>query len=480
MLKKITNWTFGSIFRTIGRFLAYILIGLLISTLLLKKDYVKAIELSENDMINRFTQDCSYYIDSGSSIGCGWASTFRTASIDTSNTSGGGVVHFSSPQWTVPRYALPQTNGYNYSLLPYQVQFQVKIDYSSLWSFNEIYINSSAETGASYGAANSYDTGISFNFFPVFSDGESPTGAGGGLCTTNYSNNDSSSKYYTITCTVPSSAYTISDLRMTYNYNRTSTQAYPLSTTVGISTNFNFLFTGILEARQYLEGLKDNQAIIDIQTNQNETISIMQNAYNGEVNGTGENGTITDEDAMSGSCGIICKLKHLIKMFSIDNLKYLIIPTEEQMNNLFEQMQDKITSKLGILGLPITVYTRLMQIAMQYDENQQNWCIQWEGIQVPNFEEHYIIQQGQWCYSDILQNEKINNFRTICMSLIGGLILLSFIQYLFNCLHRILDVPIQDNYEYFTTEDVYGIDTNTGEVQSHQIKTRTTTRRVKD
>lgn len=206
----------------------------------------------------------------------------------------------------------------------------------------------------------------------------------------------------------------------------------------------------------------------------------MENAYNGEVNGTGENGTITDEDAMSRSCGIICKLKHLIKMFSIDNLKYLIIPTEEQMNDLFEQMQDKITSKLGILGLPVTVYTRLMQIAMQYNENQQNWCIQWEGIQVPNFEDHYIIQQGQWCYSDILQNEKINNFRTICMSLIGGLILLSFIQYLFNCLHRILDVPIQDNYEYFTTEDVYGIDTNTGEVQSHQIKTRTTTRRVKD
>lgn len=288
MIKKVSSWVLGSFFRQFGRFLFFLVLGGLVFLLIQHNDInfkwtdllgietIKAVELSENDMINRFTQDCSYYIDSGSSIGCGWASTFRTASIDTSNTSGGGVVHFSSPQWTVPRYALPQTNGYNYSLLPYQVQFQVKIDYSSLWSFNEIYINSSAETGASYGAANSYDTGISFNFFPVFSDGESPTGAGGGLCTTNYSNNDSSSKYYTITCTVPSSAYTISDLRMTYNYNRTSTQAYPLSTTVGISTNFNFLFTGILEARQYLEGLKDNQAIIDIQTNQNETISILQ------------------------------------------------------------------------------------------------------------------------------------------------------------------------------------------------------------
>ena len=206
------------------------------------------------------------------------------------------------------------------------------------------------------------------------------------------------------------------------------------------------------------------------QQQHNETMQVIT----GEVNGTGQNGTITDEDAQSTSCGIICKLKHLIKMLSIDNIKYLVIPTEEQMNDLFEQMQTKVTSKLGILGLPVTVYTRLMQIAMQYDDNQQNWCLTWDNIQVPNFEDYNIIQGGQWCFSDILQNQKINTFRTVCITIIGGLILLSFIQYLLNCLHRILDVPIQDNYEYFTVEDVTTMDPVTGEVRGRQHKVRRT------
>lgn len=42
MKNKIINWTFGSVFRTIGRVVAYILIGLLISTFVFKNDYVKA------------------------------------------------------------------------------------------------------------------------------------------------------------------------------------------------------------------------------------------------------------------------------------------------------------------------------------------------------------------------------------------------------------------------------------------------------
>ena len=46
MIRKITNWTFGSIFRTIGRIIAYILIGLLISFIITKNDYIKAETIS--------------------------------------------------------------------------------------------------------------------------------------------------------------------------------------------------------------------------------------------------------------------------------------------------------------------------------------------------------------------------------------------------------------------------------------------------
>lgn len=40
--KKIFNWTFGSVFRTIGRIVAYIIIGYLMSLFIFNKEYVKA------------------------------------------------------------------------------------------------------------------------------------------------------------------------------------------------------------------------------------------------------------------------------------------------------------------------------------------------------------------------------------------------------------------------------------------------------
>lgn len=452
MLKKISNWTFGSIFRTIGRFLAYILIGILISTFLLKKDYVKADSYYKAwDTVWYDNENLTQQWSSGTTF---VYKTFQATQYYNSNLS-------LYKNYSSNKINMDDIKG-GHITIPFVLEIPLLNKQTghvettcTQWYENPNGTFTCTQTTATNTLYNDYYIPIQLelNVFARYTSGYID------VCEIDYSKNY-------ISCPV------INSTGLKFDGITYAIKVYA----DGQTSNYRF---GLgLKINGWSVDGKNIQDAIENQTNQ--TISIMENAYNGEVNGTGENGTITDEDAMSRSCGIICKLKHLIKMFSIDNLKYLIIPTEEQMNDLFEQMQDKITSKLGILGLPVTVYTRLMQIAMQYNENQQNWCIQWEGIQVPNFEDHYIIQQGQWCYSDILQNEKINNFRTICMSLIGGLILLSFIQYLFNCLHRILDVPIQDNYEYFTTEDVYGIDTNTGEVQSHQIKTRTTTRRVKD
>lgn len=182
----------------------------------------------------------------------------------------------------------------------------------------------------------------------------------------------------------------------------------------------------------------------------------------------------------SNACGILCKLKNLLGIFKLDNLKYLIIPTEAQMQELLNDMQDKINSKLGLLGLPITIYTRLMNLAMT--ETEQNWCLEWEGIEVPNFEEYNIIESGTFCFSDILQNEKINTFRNTCIVIVGSLILLSFVSYLYNAFRRVLDVPDRDEYVYLTTNENenYLIDDNTGEAIQHWHNTRrSVTRRQK-
>lgn len=45
MKNKIINWTFGSIFRRIGSFIAYFIIGLIIALFFVKKDYVKGAEI---------------------------------------------------------------------------------------------------------------------------------------------------------------------------------------------------------------------------------------------------------------------------------------------------------------------------------------------------------------------------------------------------------------------------------------------------
>lgn len=167
-------------------------------------------------------------------------------------------------------------------------------------------------------------------------------------------------------------------------------------------------------------------------------------------------------------------LSNIFNFLNPSNLIYLIVPTENQMQSLLNEMQESINNKLGILGLPITIYTRFMNLANT--ETQQNWCINWDSIKVPNFEENEIIASGSWCFNSILENEKINNFRVFSINIIGGLILLAFIQYLNNTYHKVIDSPDRDEYEYITTEDLYDVDRNTGELTNHRWLRKSTRR----
>lgn len=275
---KILNWIGGGFFRTLGRFIAFIVLGAIFSILISKSNIkftdllgietVHAESISDQDFLNSFLNDCSYYIDGGTSVSnttCGWNNNFRTATIDTNNISGQGTIHFKSTNFNTTRQLLvPGTT--NTWLNPSKVQFQVRVDYQ-LFPLDEIYIENNPDPGASYYAANIFDNGISFNFFPVYSSIESETGGGGGLCEVNHGNNDGRYKYYTITCNIPSKAYGISDLRMSYYYTRTTTQSYQTTLDVGISTNVNWLFTGILQAQMYASENNQTQSIIQAQEN---------------------------------------------------------------------------------------------------------------------------------------------------------------------------------------------------------------------
>lgn len=171
---------------------------------------------------------------------------------------------------------------------------------------------------------------------------------------------------------------------------------------------------------------------------------------------------------------IVGGIGNILNFLNPSNLIYIVVPTEKQMQSLLNEMQDSINSKLGILGLPLTIYTRFMNLANT--STQENWCITWDSIKVPNFENSEIIPSGQWCFNTILENQTINNFRNVSIGIIGGLILLSFVQYLNNVYHRVIDSPDRDEYLYITTEDIYDINDDTGEVSNHKLVQKKTRR----
>ena len=66
MINKITNWTFGSLFRTIGRIIAYAIIGLLI--FLFSNGKIKALQIGNRnfpDFPSNYTNFAIWYNDSG-------------------------------------------------------------------------------------------------------------------------------------------------------------------------------------------------------------------------------------------------------------------------------------------------------------------------------------------------------------------------------------------------------------------------------
>ena len=169
--------------------------------------------------------------------------------------------------------------------------------------------------------------------------------------------------------------------------------------------------------------------------------------------------------------GLPAKIWNIFK----EGLKELFIPTEAQMQDLFDTVENDITTKLGILGLPINVYTTTMRLINNVN-SEENWCINWDNIKVPNFENHNIIQAGSWCFDTLEENQTMHTLRATSHGIMGALLLLSFLAYLNNKKNRILEIPDRDEYTYITQEDVYSIDKDTGEVTGQWHKDRKTRR----
>ena len=214
--------------------------------------------------------------------------------------------------------------------------------------------------------------------------------------------------------------------------------------------------------------------------NQNNTIINNQNDIKNNTDKIKDTISSDDDDTTSSKCGIICKLKGIFTGITNlpskigDLLKSLFIPSDEQMSDLLNDTQTQLNSKLGILGLPTSIYTQFLNL-LTSDVNE-NTCIQFDDIKDPVYDQ-LLIGSSSFCFNTLLQNEKLNTFRTSCLLIVGGLLLLAFVSFLKKQYNRILDINDPDeNYEYITSEDSYNIDYSTGEVTGMKHNERKTRR----
>lgn len=435
-MKKILNWSFGSFFRTIGRVFAYLCIGFLILLIGAKfgfKSFLMPVYAATSGLDSydyRFWPvSCSVQ---GRNCVLGTSSGFLKdkAYYDTASIGASSILQFNLRVWA-------GTNTYKANNT-YTFRFTIQVGDKETLVENMDKINSTLKFIEMYTATASSPSNAAQDDMDVdikFTDSTGTT-----------------DKIY---------------LYIKFSPNK-DIKWWGVTFQVGKEGGdiFDFPF-------QYMEKIRYINSVVTYEEGVNAIIDKKTDEIIKGQDKIKDSITSTSDDDESEECGIICKLKTIVKFLKPDSLKNIIVPNEEQMHDLMDTMQTQVTSKLNILGFPITLYTQLIDLVQNV--NDSDWCISWDAISVPNFEDNNIIEAGEFCFSSILQNSTLNAFRTSCHLIIGALILLSFVQYLKNCYNKVLDVPDREEYTYFTTEDVYSV-SDTGEAELKQVKQRQTYR----
>lgn len=424
-MRKILNWSLGGFFRTIGRFFAYFVIGVLIILI-------------------------------GAKIG--FKSFLMPIKAATS-----GLEKYDYRFWPVSCSAQGRNCilGPGSGFLNKGDYYDLSAQYSSILQFNL----------RTWAGSNIYKENNTYTFRYTVQVANKTT------LLDNIENINKSVKFiemYTATASSPSNA-TQDDMNIDIKFTDATGSTDKVYLYIKFSPNKDIKWWGVtfqvgreggnitefpfsdVEKIRYINAVVTYEegvnAIIDKKTDE---IIKGQDKIKDSITSTSDN----DEDE---SCGIICKLKSIVKFLKPTSLANIIVPNEDQMHDLIDTMQTQVTTKLGILAFPITLYTQIIDLVQNV--NDSNWCFTWDPVKVPNFEDSVIIEAGEFCFSTILQNEKINSFRTLCHFIIGGLILLAFVQYLRNCANKVLDVPDRSDYTYITTTTTtfYTYDHSTGE-----------------
>mgnify|MGYP003304737748 CR=1 FL=1 len=173
--------------------------------------------------------------------------------------------------------------------------------------------------------------------------------------------------------------------------------------------------------------------------------------------------------------GIWATIKDLPNAF-MDMLKGLFIPEDGYFENWFNSLKAFFEVKLGFLATPFTIIIDFINRYLNLNPSA-DIIINIPDITVPNFEDHVIVKETTFNWSQLLQSkESLNTLWQLYLSFVDVFLILNFINLCENKYNRIFGGDTSQ-YEYYTVEESYSINDSTGEATNHKLNERRTTRK---
>ena len=162
----------------------------------------------------------------------------------------------------------------------------------------------------------------------------------------------------------------------------------------------------------------------------------------------------------------------------LDGLKSMFITSDNFFSNWWDGFSAFMKAKLGFLAKPIDIFITFISGYLNLSDT--NIVINIPNITVPNFEDNIIIKAQTFNWTQLLESKpSFKNLWDLYLDFIDVFLIFNFIGLCEITYARIFGGDTSA-YEYYTVEDSYYYDSESGEVQgSPKHSERKTTRRKK-
>ena len=159
-------------------------------------------------------------------------------------------------------------------------------------------------------------------------------------------------------------------------------------------------------------------------------------------------------------------------------LTSLFVPTQAQLEPIFEDLKQWFELKFGILGQ--LLITTIDFVERFYDLSDDDVIIEIPEITIPNFEnETPIIQQQSFNWTDLLESKQsLNNLWTLYLDFMDVIIIIAFLGLCENILSDILGERQYSGDTIYESEgESYDVNDETGEMTNHKYWTKRSKRK---